>query len=55
LQVKLWKANYLDNWKCISTLRCDGQEPTKDGGLELGKQGFARLPHQSASQANNWH
>jgi hypothetical protein len=28
-QVKLWKANYLDNWKCVSTLRCDGQEPMK--------------------------
>ena len=25
LQVKLWKANYLDHWKCISTLKCDGQ------------------------------
>jgi hypothetical protein len=29
VQVKLWKANYLDNWKCVSTLRCDGQEPMK--------------------------
>ena len=23
--VKLWKANYLDNWACVSTLRADGQ------------------------------
>jgi len=22
--VKLWKANFMDNWKCVSTLRADG-------------------------------
>ena len=28
--VKLWKANYLDNWACVSTLRADGQ--VREGG-----------------------
>ena len=32
--VKLWKANYLDNWACVSTLRADGQvrERERSGG-----------------------
>ena len=24
-EVRLWKANYLDHWKCIATLKGDGQ------------------------------
>ena len=24
-QVRLWKANYLDDWKCVAVLRGDGQ------------------------------
>jgi len=57
--VKLWKANYMDNWKCVSTLRADGQM-TGPGGLgsnpvtaALGKAGFTKLGMVS-SQAN-WH
>lgn len=52
--VKLWKANYMDTWKCVATLRGDGQAP--DGSLlpaSLGKQGFSKLP-MSSHQAN-WH
>jgi len=57
--VKLWKANYMDNWKCVSTLRADGQ--AVEGGnnsntvtaTALGKSGFTKLSMVS-SQAN-WH
>ena len=24
-QVRLWKANYMDDWKCVAVLRGDGQ------------------------------
>ena len=24
-EVRLWKANYLDHWKCVATLKGDGQ------------------------------
>ncbi len=23
-RVRLWKSNYMDNWKCVATLRSDG-------------------------------
>ena len=63
--VKLWKANYLDNWKCVSTLRADGQPGLdsrylshgQDAGnsvtAALGKAGFTKLS-MVTSQAN-WH
>ena len=58
--VKLWKANYLDNWKCVSTLRADGQMTPgpsagagQAAGVGLGKSGFTKLSMVS-SQAN-WH
>jgi len=52
-QVKLWKANYQDHWKCIQTLKCDGQasEQTKD--VDLGKHGFKNLTMQGGGQG--WH
>ena len=50
--VKLWKANYMDNWKCVSTLRADGQV-TNPVTAALGKAGFTKLGMVS-SQAN-WH
>ena len=24
-QVRLWKSNYMDNWKCVASLRGDGK------------------------------
>merc|ERR1712113_878395 len=52
--VKLWKANYLDAWKCVSTLRGDGQAAAPESlPASLGKQGFTKLP-MSSHQAN-WH
>ena len=56
--VKLWKANYMDNWKCVSTLRADGQMTGPGLGSNpvsaaLGKAGFTKLGMVS-SQAN-WH
>jgi len=51
-QVKLWKANYLDHWKCISTLKCDGQTTENSKGMDLGKLGFKKLPLQSGQ---GWH
>ena len=54
--VKLWKANYMDNWKCVSTLRADGQQLEGGEGrvttTALGKTGFTKL--SMVSQAN-WH
>jgi len=52
-QIKLWKANYMDNWKCVSTLRADGQVAETQQQEVEGKLGFARLPIK-AGQAN-WH
>lgn len=52
-QVKLWKGNYLDNWRCVSTLRCDGQDPAKDS-VDVGKEGFFKLPQQTTVPAH-WH
>ena len=57
--VKLWKANYMDNWKCVSTLRADGQSIDSGNSnssvavTALGKSGFTKLSMVS-SQAN-WH
>lgn len=51
-QVKLWKANYLDHWKCISTLKCDGQAAENTKELEFGKLGFKKLSLQSGQ---GWH
>jgi len=57
--VKLWKANYMDNWKCVSTLRADGQAVEGNtntntvAATALGKSGFTKLSMVS-SQAN-WH
>jgi len=53
-QIKLWKANYMDNWKCVSTLRADGQvaEAPRQEVVE-GQQGFVRLPIKAAQA--NWH
>ena len=57
--VKLWKANYMDNWKCVSTLRADGQAVETNtntnavAATALGKSGFTKLSMVS-SQAN-WH
>ena len=33
--VKLWKANYLDNWACVSTLRADGQVREREREREV--------------------
>ena len=62
--VKLWKANYLDNWACVSTLRADGQMsdsrqlrgPGGDSNTipALGKAGFSKLSLGVGNQAN-WH
>ena len=59
--VKLWKANYLDNWACVSTLRADGQmsgerqRPADSNSLPaLGKAGFTKLAMGVGNQAN-WH
>jgi len=56
--VKLWKANYMDAWKCVATLRGDGQAtegqvPAQPLPPSLGKQGYSKLP-MSSHQAN-WH
>ena len=56
--VKLWKANYMDNWKCVSTLKADGGavEGTNTNTVAttaLGKSGFTKLS-MVTSQAN-WH
>jgi len=51
--VKLWKANYMDAWKCVATLRGDGQAASESLPASLGKQGFTKLP-MSSHQAN-WH
>ena len=40
--VKLWKANYMDNWKCVSTLMADGQV-TNPVTAALGKAGMAAI------------
>merc|ERR1719221_871319 len=53
--VKLWKANYMDNWKCVSTLRADGQMTASANPVTaaVGKAGFTKLGMVS-TQAN-WH
>lgn len=56
--VKLWKGNYMDNWKCVSTLQAEntGQAaPGEEGGVgvTLGKQGFSKIA--MGSQQANWH
>lgn len=50
-QVKLWKCNYMDRWKCIATLKSDSQanEATRD---ELGKIGYKKLAMQAG---HTWH
>lgn len=50
--VKLWKANYMDTWRCVATLRGDGQA-SADMATSLGKQGFSKLP--ISSPLANWH
>jgi len=50
-QVKLWKANYLDHWKCIATLKCDGQIAEAPKDFDLGKLGFKK-PFQTGQ---GWH
>jgi len=53
-QIKLWKANYMDNWKCVSTLRSDGQVADVAPRQEVeGQQGFTKLPIRAAQA--NWH
>jgi len=49
--VKLWKANYLDNWACVTTLRGDGQ--AVEGASSLAKHGFSKLPVNTVQA--NWH
>ena len=43
----------MDAWKCVATLRGDGQAPSESLPASLGKQGFTKLP-MSSHQAN-WH
>ena len=47
------QANYMDAWKCVATLRGDGQAASESLPASLGKQGFTKLP-MSSHQAN-WH
>ena len=55
--VKMWKANYMDNWKCVSTLRASdsGQMTGNSGPVsdKTGILGFTKLS-MVTSQAN-WH
>jgi len=59
-KVKLWKANYFDNWKCVSTLAPDAsanitnaEKDIQGLGSSLTKQGFSKLP--MSCQQSNWH
>ena len=53
-KLKSFQANYMDAWKCVSTLRGDGQAAAPESlPASLGKQGFTKLP-MSSHQAN-WH
>jgi len=55
-QVKLWKANYTDSWKCVATLGGTDQAKAPETlaqATSLGKQGFSKLP--MCSQSANWH
>ena len=51
----MWKANYMDNWKCVSTLRADTGQMTGTGPVtdKTGVLGFSKLS-MVTSQAN-WH
>jgi len=52
-QIKLWKANYMDNWKCVSTLKSDGQQASGVVKQTEEKQHFVKLPMRPAQA--NWH
>ena len=61
-QVRLWKSNHIDNWKCIASLRGDGMGGRMEtmafsstSGLKLPPTtlGLAQQQHQSAMGVGN--
>jgi len=50
--VKLWKANYLDHWKCVTTLKGGGQDPqpAKTDGIFEGS-----LKKFGVHSGTGWH
>lgn len=50
-EVKLWKANYLDNWRVIASLRGDGAVLNPDGSQKSkGSEGFkTQLPGKQSN------
>lgn len=56
--VKLWKANYLENWKCISVLKADGGAGNLGASLSQAGQtppssGVPPLSYQK-DKPSNW-
>lgn len=58
-KVKLWKANYMDNWKCVATLRGDGQKDGQGDDAVMAVPGFNSGPASAVIAANTsgqmWH
>ena len=50
-QVRLWKANYMDNWSCVASLRGDGRGGKMEG-IAAGK-GF-KTPSASMGMASGF-
>ncbi|BFZ12952.1 hypothetical protein BsWGS_15991 [Bradybaena similaris] len=52
--VRLWKANYLDNWKCISVLKADSNASEAERAM-MHAPGFASAPPPGAVRYSNNH
>lgn len=50
--VRLWKANYLDNWKCIAVLRGDGTPGPMNGPSMNGKDPKTAMTAGFSAQRN---
>ncbi|XP_074604760.1 nuclear pore complex protein Nup44A [Brevipalpus obovatus] len=51
--VRLWKANYLDNWKCVTELKCDSNNPTlQTSPVQSSNNGSGRNIDKLSSHVN---
>ena len=51
-QVRLWKSNYMDNWKCVASLRGDGMGGRMEN-VTLSSSSGTRLPSAALGLAQH--
>ncbi len=54
-QVRLWKSNYMDNWKCVASLRGDGkggrmENVAPTGGFQVPSAAMGLSQHMQQQQ-----